>query len=621
MDPLPTSLSQLSLTNSSTTSHSSQGAYIPLETPTHIRLLRLSKGALSDPLHGTLTTASLDDATLNFEALSYAWADESGDASRRKVIFLGRFWDMLAITANCFAALRRMRRAERDVLVWVDAICIDQGNHTERNSQVGLMARIYSSARELFVYLGEGDRGLEAVVGMLAAPFRQAQMADPGMVQALFRCRYFSRMWVIQEVANAKTAVIHYGAKSVRWAGLAEKRLGSLFGPGMLNAIPTWITTIYNQPRYAAADLPRLLRMTAESEAADPRDRVFALFGLLADAASHGLVADYNLALPEVLTGYAAFVMLKLDRPWMLDRAVCGNSMQLPTWVPGWQEEYIPREPGVWDSAVVRESPETNRGLRISSSGCLTIRAVTLLDSSDGFELYWVRKKPAYFGRGVLDSDELPPAPPGKAVLFRLANSIFYLQGTQGHPSPRYKIFCRIPLESPFSVGSLQKDRAERCDDHVVDEIRDICRRRFNTLQGLAPMFALERSVTGALGLKRRTAPGLRGWDTSAIEEYEFGKAINIFVEGTSPPPEDMMLPLLGCLDVWARPAFWKDVDEARETWSAWDRWLGLTSQVAGLLGEGYLLSCAGARREDNKREIRPLPEHTVGDEDWRADP
>lgn len=590
LDPAPPSLSQPSLSNSATPSHSSQGAYTPLETSTHIRLLRLSKGALDDPIHGTLITASLDDSTPNFEALSYAWADESGDAARRRVIYLGRFWDILPVTANCCAALRRMRRPERDILVWVDAICIDQGNHTERNNQVGLMARIYSSARELFVYLGEGDKKLEAVVASLDAPFLQAQLADPRLVQELFFCRYFSRMWIIQEVANAKAAVIHYGERSVRWAGLAEKRLRSLFGREIVQTIPTWITTIYNKPRHAAADLPRLLLITAESEAADPRDRIFALFGLLADAAGHGLVADYNLALPEVLTGYAAFVLLKLGREWLLDRAVCGNSLQLPTWVPDWQEESLPRDPGVWD-AEVRESPEARSGLRISSSGCLTIPAVTLIDSSDGFELYWVRRRGADFGRHRRFGEELPPVPPGKAVFFRQTNSIFYLQQAQEHSSQRYKIFCRIPLDSSFRVASLQRDPADRRPDHIYEEIRDLCCSAFGNFMDkrLWPMFELERAVTGALGLERRSPRGPARWEDQPPDAYELLKTITRYAENTVRTPDDSMLPLLARLDVWGTAEFWRDVDEVRGIWSTWGGWLDLTSEVAGLFGLEYV--------------------------------
>jgi hypothetical protein len=78
------------------------------------------------------------------------------------------------------------------------------------------MAKIYSSARELFVFLGEGKRELEAALTELQWSGSTAKFIDPKHVRALFQCRYFSRMWVIQEVANAKTAVIHYGAKNIK---------------------------------------------------------------------------------------------------------------------------------------------------------------------------------------------------------------------------------------------------------------------------------------------------------------------------------------------------------------------------------------------------------------------
>jgi hypothetical protein len=39
----------------------------------------------------------------------------------------------------------------------VDANCINPGDVTERNSQVSLMARIYSLARQVVVWLGPGQ--------------------------------------------------------------------------------------------------------------------------------------------------------------------------------------------------------------------------------------------------------------------------------------------------------------------------------------------------------------------------------------------------------------------------------------------------------------------------------
>lgn len=114
-----------------------------------------SRAASTTPSMGNWPSPHCKDQ-MAFTALSYTWADEDGDSSRSSAIFLGRHWDMFPVTQNCAAALRRMRLHDRDLMVWVDAICIDQGNHVERNHQVGLMTEVYSCAEQVFVYLGDG---------------------------------------------------------------------------------------------------------------------------------------------------------------------------------------------------------------------------------------------------------------------------------------------------------------------------------------------------------------------------------------------------------------------------------------------------------------------------------
>jgi hypothetical protein len=401
-------------------SQSSQDVYTRLEA-SDLRLLSLRKGAFDDPIHGMLDVSSLDNPA-DFIALSYAWADETGDDSRHKTIFLGPFWDIFNVTANCFAALRRMRQTERDVKVWVDAICIDQGNHVERNHQVGLMARIYSLAREVFVYIGEGNQELEATARSLQWK-EDAKAIDPRLVRELFRCRYFSRIWVIQEVANAKTATLHYGSKSIKWTSLYQRRLSSLFSRKAWSSIPQWVTTIYSQPQYTASDLPRLLLDTADCQAADLRDRIFALFGLLQNASNDGLVPDYSLAVPEVLTGIAAFIILNLGLRWDPKSAIGQNSRRLPTWVPDWTRAQY------WWSQAQTAQPRDHtyppHDLRISNSGCLTVRAATLLHSDD-FALYWTRTSAAS-SRRAFSVAGVHTVPPGRIVVFPGSRNLFYL--------------------------------------------------------------------------------------------------------------------------------------------------------------------------------------------------
>ena len=44
-------------------------------------------------------------------------------------------------------------------MVWIDAICIDQENLEKRGRQVQLMAKIYSNALCVIVWLGEDVKG------------------------------------------------------------------------------------------------------------------------------------------------------------------------------------------------------------------------------------------------------------------------------------------------------------------------------------------------------------------------------------------------------------------------------------------------------------------------------
>jgi hypothetical protein len=41
-------------------------------------------------------------------------------------------------------------------VLWVDAICIDQGSAAEKSTQVPLMDKIYAAASRVIIWLGEG---------------------------------------------------------------------------------------------------------------------------------------------------------------------------------------------------------------------------------------------------------------------------------------------------------------------------------------------------------------------------------------------------------------------------------------------------------------------------------
>jgi hypothetical protein len=105
-----------------------------------IRLLTVSPGCRDDKILCRLDTVSLDD-TPAYTALSYCW----GKADERGYIFLHE--NMVSVTKSLEIGLRHARNENEDVVLWVDAICINQENLAEKSAQVRMMGRIYASGK------------------------------------------------------------------------------------------------------------------------------------------------------------------------------------------------------------------------------------------------------------------------------------------------------------------------------------------------------------------------------------------------------------------------------------------------------------------------------------------
>ena len=112
--------------------------YSTLETSRReIRLLELKYINSNEVLHCVLNTASLH-TDLTFTALSYCWGDET---QRCRINIDGQD---ATITKNLGLALKYLWNQRDGVLVWVDAVCINQENNTERSEQVRIMGEIYA---------------------------------------------------------------------------------------------------------------------------------------------------------------------------------------------------------------------------------------------------------------------------------------------------------------------------------------------------------------------------------------------------------------------------------------------------------------------------------------------
>ncbi|KAE8378665.1 heterokaryon incompatibility protein-domain-containing protein [Aspergillus bertholletiae] len=115
---------------------------------------------------------------------------------------------------------------------WIDAICINQDDITERNAQVAIMSKIYTESSGVFVWLGVDDESTMRAVEATHLPSQEgmdmwyndvlnnhvmegpeARVAKQGSTEAvlkyqaivnLFRRTWFQRVWIIQEIALAR---------------------------------------------------------------------------------------------------------------------------------------------------------------------------------------------------------------------------------------------------------------------------------------------------------------------------------------------------------------------------------------------------------------------------------
>ncbi|GAB1311762.1 Heterokaryon incompatibility domain-containing protein [Madurella fahalii] len=275
--------------------------YLPLdlENGRYIRVLVLKAGWPDEPLCCALEHVNLQQDPV-YEALSYTWADESGDDSLCRSIQCGDD-GLIAITKNCEAALRSLRKRDIHRRLWVDAVCINQSDVLERSHQVKNMIAIFRAALRVVVFIGEGNVKTNRLVEYISRD-SGGELPKLWDIVSLFQCRWFHRIWVLQEVAVAKDIVVIYGPMQMTWADMVEH--GNLFLKLMaarrhLAPPPPMLSYGLLQKsmpghRTTRLDLLSLLQISRNCSCKDPRDKVYAITGLLRDERTLPLQADYS---------------------------------------------------------------------------------------------------------------------------------------------------------------------------------------------------------------------------------------------------------------------------------------------------------------------------------------
>ncbi|KAK2880171.1 hypothetical protein FQN49_000490 [Arthroderma sp. PD_2] len=310
-----------------------------------IRLLRLLPSQDDGPIHGNIELLSLKSTSVPaYQALSYTSSNEPGDTPLRNCpVYIGPYWDVIYVTKNCEDALRASRYQGTELPVWVDLVCIDQQNVDEKTQRVRLMSDIYTKAYQGTIFVGnpssDSDVALKllnilekgsAVSRRVAATEEKSQSA----FKSLFQRRCFSSLWVICEIALARRLKILCGQRSEDWPSWSS----------LPNALRGCDSSQLLNPKSRSeeirTDLPRMVHHALRYECSDPRDKIFAVFGLL-----YGLEIrpDYNLPIEIIYTGVTAYLLKNCLDFWPLNLLGTGKrGINLPSWVPDWSQPIGP---------------------------------------------------------------------------------------------------------------------------------------------------------------------------------------------------------------------------------------------------------------------------------------
>ena len=389
-------------------------SYIPLSSPSCFRVLVLAPGGVDEPLRGSIKELDLAVQYLQYKALSYTWIrrEQHVSAGRSHLGVLSVHtkpetqssfkWEeqpkphhiiidnttILPTTCNLQSALIRLRSPGESIIIFVDALSIDQSTSEtslkERSQQIRSMRDIFHRAETVLADLGEDDDGavscLETIQDIASIDrdlwyacqldgkgydglLSSSTISTPEFWQsflALCRRPWWRRLWVIQEVIVAKQAIFHIDGHNINESqlitGMNRAWHYATSGNNVLVQSGQLRVAVFSECRQACLSIYRLrelmegnphrnfletglpivaiMAFIREFKTTAPHDQIFALMGLAERRDRENINVDYTIPYSETLTHFSQHV-IGSDTWWqtLLHLLPWEKSDLIPSWV------------------------------------------------------------------------------------------------------------------------------------------------------------------------------------------------------------------------------------------------------------------------------------------------
>ncbi|KAK8102260.1 hypothetical protein PG984_015406 [Apiospora sp. TS-2023a] len=358
------------------------------------------------PLMGPLVITTLreyyDNPFDRYTAISYVW----GDPLPTDKLVIGEDYDALGVASNLAVALRSIRHPSQVLTLWVDAICINQADLTERAHQVGLMGSIYYWARFTIIYLGPPKPGVEVLFeavhadnfrrlgvrkdrpsteagesndmdqaanqqsfGDMTIPKEDSHQALVNAIESFCSYTWFGRSWVFQELLLSSDPCVQCGHMRAPWVELLRLVFNARLSAqgrelATVSKLPLAMNGKFEARAFGNQTMLDLIRVRTGSYATDPRDYFFSLMSLASDqqeVQSH-LKIDYRQSVRDVYVAAATYVLDTIGLHQYLHTHLACSSQSAPkspfrAALPDWVSDWSLKTPWIPDVSNRAEIP------------------------------------------------------------------------------------------------------------------------------------------------------------------------------------------------------------------------------------------------------------------------
>lgn len=329
-----------------------------------------------------------------YEALSYTWGPmqveetayvKISGASAAASASPGTSFARLLIGKSLASAIRHLRFQDKERVLWIDAISINQSDINERDEQVARMTEIYSLAHRVVVWLGPGTENSRHALdtlehlGMQSVHTLDKWVISPpeatelhwgnsrtdlpysqetwSAIHQLLSRDWFERLWIMQEIQLAEDAILYCGRDHVHWTHfrsallcLWNKQEIPAFFPRERLALVERLAS----PIHLSAPISNTFTCADGRRCKDPRDLIYGFVGLLPPSFRARIRPQYGLPvgrvyMETVLAHIQHVQRLELLRSCYLDRRVVVNT---PTWVPDFSSPKVVARQAAWQFAA-----------------------------------------------------------------------------------------------------------------------------------------------------------------------------------------------------------------------------------------------------------------------------